>query len=54
MAGIGVARFVNDLSREEIATAAQQLHLLAEASSGAVASNIVAARPASLDLALAT
>ena len=54
MAGIGAATFVNDLTREEIATAAKQLHLQAEASSGAVANNIIAARPASLDLALAT
>ena len=54
MAGIGAATFVNDLTREEIAVAAKQLHLFAEASSGAVASNIVAARPASLDLVLAT
>ena len=54
MAGIGAATFVNDLTREEIAVAAKQLHLFAEAASGAVASNIVAARPASLDLVLAT
>lgn len=55
MAGIGAATFVNDLTREEIAVAAKQLHLFAEASSGAVASNIVAARPASLqDLVLAS
>ncbi|KAK9832663.1 hypothetical protein WJX81_008668 [Elliptochloris bilobata] len=54
MAGIGAATFVNDLTREEIAAAAAQLHALAEAESGAVASNIVATRPASLDLALAT
>jgi hypothetical protein len=53
MSGIGAATFVNDLTREEIALAAAQLHAFAEAESGAVASNIVAAPPAAVDFALA-
>ena len=53
MAGIGAAVFVNDLTREEIATAAAQMHALAAAESGAVSSNIVAAPPVAVDCALA-
>lgn len=54
MAGIGAATFVNDLTREELATAAAQLHALATANSGAVSSNIVAAPPVAIDFALAS